>query len=619
MRRSVQPIISILTLTTLIITLLLSTQLVSATITLANKGTQYHSRPASFGFNLEYGLQYVALLQVVEDDLHLCGGINDVDDNDNGPGEEEDQDEFGGIHDWVDNDHGIQQQRRGLGSSLSLPSFVSLGGGVVDIGIGGEGDSSDGDDNDLEKKFHDALSKNSTKAGNEQKKKKIHVVPSHGVPVAILAKRGQCSYETKAKVAQELTTPKGAVRFVIVYDNVERDGNHLITMMPKDDIDQDGRHKQGHELWKGVGLLFVSYESGVDLHEWINTQAHYIKAQGGPRILIDGADNWSLPPMDQSAAGMAFLLMLFGCVCSMSLFLNTTFGNGRNSNDSIISDHHLFFLGPDGQMMERPGNRNSNNSRRRGNLRLLTMEEVETLSTREYQQCSLLPDGSSSDEDEDGTRSPPSSSLELSKAADTTSCNDEEQANTADDCSRCGSGGGLCEALLPTKKEDPYFDQNTCSICLDEYESGEQIRVLPCQHTFHSECIFPWLTERSPTCPLCKAMFEAVQYEEEEEDEEDQQDEVSEQGHDDEQHSVRTEASAVSSPPPPHRPTPREDNNEEPASERQSSTSSAGIRGRLWGLFNATVATDTVTPEISSTLDEPLLGGDTADGNDNVV
>ena len=143
--------------------------------------------------------------------------------------------------------------------------------------------------------------------------------------------------------------------------------------------------------------------------------------------------------------------------------------------------------------------------------------------------------------------------------------------------------------------------------------------MLPCQHTFHSECIFPWLTERSPTCPLCKAMFEAVQYEEEEdEDEEDQEGEVSEQGHDDEQHSVQTEASAASSPTP-HRPTPREENGEELAPERQSSTSSAGIRGRLWGLFNATVATDTVTPELSSTLDEPLLGGDTADGNDNVV
>ena len=179
MRRSVQSIISTLTLTTLIITLLCNVQSVSATITLANKGTQYHSRPASFGFNLEYGLQYVALLQVVEDDIHLCGGINDVSNNTNGPGEEED--EFGGIHDWVDDDHGIQQQRRGLRNVL--PTFVKLsgGGGVVDIGMGGEGDSGDGED-DLEKKFHDALSKNSTTEGGDEQKKKIHVVPSHGVP-----------------------------------------------------------------------------------------------------------------------------------------------------------------------------------------------------------------------------------------------------------------------------------------------------------------------------------------------------------------------------------------------------------------------------------------------------
>ena len=81
-------------------------------------------------------------------------------------------------------------------------------------------------------------------------------------------------------MASQQTTPHGAVRFVIVYDNVERDGNHLITMMPKDNIDDTGEHRQ-HELWKDVGLVFVSYESGVDLHSWVNSQSRFIKAQGG--------------------------------------------------------------------------------------------------------------------------------------------------------------------------------------------------------------------------------------------------------------------------------------------------------------------------------------------------
>ena len=82
--------------------------------------------------------------------------------------------------------------------------------------------------------------------------------------MAILAKRGQCTYETKARVASTLTTPHGTVRFVIVYDNLPSDGNHLITMMPEERSDERGipRHK-GHDLWKGVGLVFVSYESGV--------------------------------------------------------------------------------------------------------------------------------------------------------------------------------------------------------------------------------------------------------------------------------------------------------------------------------------------------------------------
>ena len=47
-------------------------------------------------------------------------------------------------------------------------------------------------------------------------------------------------------------------------------------------------------------------------------------------------------------------------------------------------------------------------------------------------------------------------------------------------------------------------DLSMCSICLDEYEPGDQVRVLPCMHSFRSKCIAKWLTERSSTCPLCK-------------------------------------------------------------------------------------------------------------------
>eukprot|EP00585_Thalassiosira_rotula_P003808 CAMPEP_0196159638 /NCGR_PEP_ID=MMETSP0910-20130528/46421_1 /TAXON_ID=49265 /ORGANISM="Thalassiosira rotula, Strain GSO102" /LENGTH=94 /DNA_ID=CAMNT_0041424563 /DNA_START=633 /DNA_END=914 /DNA_ORIENTATION=+ len=56
---------------------------VSATITISESGKQFHSRPASFGFNLEYGLQYVALLQVIDEDLHLCAGIDEGEENNN--------------------------------------------------------------------------------------------------------------------------------------------------------------------------------------------------------------------------------------------------------------------------------------------------------------------------------------------------------------------------------------------------------------------------------------------------------------------------------------------------------------------------------------------------------
>jgi hypothetical protein len=44
----------------------------------------------------------------------------------------------------------------------------------------------------------------------------------------------------------------------------------------------------------------------------------------------------------------------------------------------------------------------------------------------------------------------------------------------------------------------------TCTICLDDYEESSKVKVLPCEHGFHTECITKWLTNENYKCPVCR-------------------------------------------------------------------------------------------------------------------
>lgn len=64
---------------------------------------------------------------------------------------------------------------------------------------------------------------------------------------------------------------------------------------------------------------------------------------------------------------------------------------------------------------------------------------------------------------------------------------------------------------LPVIRYNPAASRyETCSICLDDYVEGERLRVLPCEHTYHTKCVDPWLTKGKRNCPLCKKKIRYV-------------------------------------------------------------------------------------------------------------
>lgn len=65
-------------------------------------------------------------------------------------------------------------------------------------------------------------------------------------------------------------------------------------------------------------------------------------------------------------------------------------------------------------------------------------------------------------------------------------------------------------------KAEESFD-TSCSICLGEFEEGEEVVSTPCKHAYHEECLRSWVVQSSqnknidiekskysPKCPNCK-------------------------------------------------------------------------------------------------------------------
>lgn len=73
---------------------------------------------------------------------------------------------------------------------------------------------------------------------------------------------------------------------------------------------------------------------------------------------------------------------------------------------------------------------------------------------------------------------------------------------------RKGADDDTINKLPTTKYEDTHLaiqfqDPNVrCPICLEEFSEGETMRVMPCTHNYHKDCLDKWLKMKA-VCPIC--------------------------------------------------------------------------------------------------------------------
>ncbi|EJK69426.1 hypothetical protein THAOC_09321, partial [Thalassiosira oceanica] len=362
------------------------------------------------------GLQYVALLQVVEDDLHLCAGAHEESDGEDNYAADLDRwGEEGGtgsyLSELVPNQGGTPAFPRGSGPGLLRgergPSEA------VNVLDPASGNNSTG---------HQPGKK------EDEGPREINVTPSHGVPTGAVLVRDQ---------GPRGPDPHDSPRRRQVRRRVQRRpeggaGAHH-------DGAQDGG-QEGHGQDRPGLRELRERRRPARVHQHAPAVDPPRGRAPRPHRRVGPV---GLPPADESAAGLAFLLMLFGRSRPWSTPADAAGG------------------GSGGDVLE---------------MRDKTDSPYARLDSAEDEL------GGSLHPDADGGG---------------------------------GAGGGLDEPLLPSKDDGgdgrsptwARLHSTSCSICLDDYAPGEQVRVLPCGHTFHGSCIFPWLTERSPTCPLCKGEF----------------------------------------------------------------------------------------------------------------
>lgn len=337
-------------------------------------------------------------------------------------------------------------------------------------------------------------------------------------PVALLVSLGGCEVRTKALVALEIHQKISSnVKYIVFYNNDPNDYEQIVVIPPPED------DTVLPAALNSITFISISTGAGTSLMSRIEQLSHMMGAN--PEFLGPGNDQWYLPMLlngpPSSTIGPSygsvrvtggnfywFRFVLFALLivspCCRACYLWWAGGGRiqfrRSESGWIIGLQYIppvtYWFASNG--VQESGSPVSNR---------LTEEQVLSLPQVVYK----APEESERNvEDVVLTKTQDKQILVSSGSADIV---DEKNVtvtatNTVTTEMDVPSPTEVVKGdeEQPIEAKVPYTTRCTaCSICIEDFEEGERIRILPrCMHAFHTDCLMPWLTERQGCCPLCK-------------------------------------------------------------------------------------------------------------------
>lgn len=190
-------------------------------------------------------------------------------------------------------------------------------------------------------------------------------------------------------------------------------------------------------------------------------------------------------PAPTTAVAMSILYSITGIITLLFLVIIAT--------GAIRAHRHPERYGPRTGLAGRP-----RQSRAKGLARAM----LETLPIVKFGDPEPVKPESRDIELEDGTTSV-HNTTEAVAASATTENGETKPAPNAMEV-ESGMGPAQAESINSGQEAAKKEGGLGCSICTEDFTTGEDVRVLPCHHKYHPACIDPWLLNVSGTCPLCR-------------------------------------------------------------------------------------------------------------------